>query len=211
MTIDKCNVIKDILPLYAEKMVSKDTEFFVEEHLACCENCKALLKGLQSDSMAEELSGEGEAAILKSVKKKMRLRRFALIAASVILTLAAIMLFVNTRPVTIDYGISEKYTQEEMEAAVKIIIERMEQMEGCILYTITYKGDEWCERELEYCNTLADEEKGEVFVDCIVFTTDFRSPILGGGAWNPNRLYHWSWYLARTENGEWRLLTFGMP
>ena len=30
---NECNIIKDILPLYAEKMVSEDTVDFIEEHL----------------------------------------------------------------------------------------------------------------------------------------------------------------------------------
>lgn len=66
-----------------------------------------------------------------------------------------------------------------------------------------------CERELDYCNTLADD--GVVYDQCIVFRTSFRSPIFGGGAWNANFKYDWSWYLARTNNGEWELLTWGMP
>lgn len=212
MTINKCNIIQDILPLYAEKMVSKDTEAFVEEHLIGCESCKALFESIQKDTVTDEINNsEGEAKVLKNVKKKMRIRRIVLIASSIILTIAALFLIINTRPVTVDYGVSEKYTQEEMESAVEIIIDRMKKMEGCVLYSVTYRGDEYCESELEYVNTLADEDKGEVFVDCIVFTTDFRSPLFGGGAWNPNRLYHWTWYLARTDGGEWILLTFGMP
>lgn len=36
----ECNIIKDILPLYAEDMVSEDTKALVEEHLAHCPVCK---------------------------------------------------------------------------------------------------------------------------------------------------------------------------
>ncbi|MBQ3501344.1 MAG: zf-HC2 domain-containing protein, partial [Oscillospiraceae bacterium] len=34
---NECNIIRDILPLYAEKIVSEDTAAFVEEHLEHCE------------------------------------------------------------------------------------------------------------------------------------------------------------------------------
>ncbi|MCI8714118.1 MAG: zf-HC2 domain-containing protein, partial [Ruminococcus sp.] len=33
---DKCNLIRDILPLYVEDMVSTDTREFVSEHLEHC-------------------------------------------------------------------------------------------------------------------------------------------------------------------------------
>ena len=33
---NECNIIRDILPLYADKMVSSDTASFVEEHHTGC-------------------------------------------------------------------------------------------------------------------------------------------------------------------------------
>ncbi len=35
-----CNIIKDILPLYVDGVVSDDTKEIVEEHLEHCEECK---------------------------------------------------------------------------------------------------------------------------------------------------------------------------
>ena len=37
---NECNIIRDILPLYAEDMVSPDTVSYVEEHLKSCEACR---------------------------------------------------------------------------------------------------------------------------------------------------------------------------
>ena len=45
-----------------------------------------------------------------------------------------------------------------------------------------------------------------LFLEC-----NFDSPIFGGGGWNENFRYDWSWYLARTKGGEWELLTWGAP
>ena len=39
-----CSVIRDILPLYVENMVSEDTKEIVEEHIKDCEECKKNLK-----------------------------------------------------------------------------------------------------------------------------------------------------------------------
>ena len=35
-----CNVIKDILPLYIDRVVSEDTQKIVEEHLEECSLCR---------------------------------------------------------------------------------------------------------------------------------------------------------------------------
>ena len=35
-----CNVIKDILPLYIDGVVSEDTQKIVDEHLAECSLCR---------------------------------------------------------------------------------------------------------------------------------------------------------------------------
>lgn len=37
---NECSIIRDLLPLYAENMVSPDTAEFVEEHLKGCEACR---------------------------------------------------------------------------------------------------------------------------------------------------------------------------
>ena len=38
-----CEVIGDLLPLYAENMASKKSRELVEEHIATCESCKQAL------------------------------------------------------------------------------------------------------------------------------------------------------------------------
>lgn len=48
------------------------------------------------------------------------------------------------------------------------------------------------------------------FTQCIEFVSDFHSPKAGGGAWEMDYEYTaWQWWLARTDNGEWNLITWG--
>lgn len=48
------------------------------------------------------------------------------------------------------------------------------------------------------------------FTQCIEFVSDFHSPKAGGGAWEMDSEYTaWQWWLARTDNGEWNLITWG--
>ena len=44
---NECNIIRDILPLYVEDMVSADTSAFVEEHLEKCAECRAELEDMK--------------------------------------------------------------------------------------------------------------------------------------------------------------------
>lgn len=44
---NECSIIRDILPLYVENMVSEDTSEFVKEHLESCPACRAELEKLR--------------------------------------------------------------------------------------------------------------------------------------------------------------------
>lgn len=68
---------------------------------------------------------------------------------------------------------------------------------------------QYCSEEnIEWMNDLGDETAE--FTQCIGFVSDFHSPKAGGGAWNADSEYtNWQWWLARTDNGEWNLMTCG--
>ena len=40
---NECSIIRDILPLYVENMVSEDTSEFVKEHLESCPACRCVV------------------------------------------------------------------------------------------------------------------------------------------------------------------------
>ena len=69
---NKCNIIRDILPLYVEDMVSADTSAFVEEHLEKCAECRAELEDMKKSNGLEKnnVSVEDEFMPLKAFKKK---------------------------------------------------------------------------------------------------------------------------------------------
>ena len=134
------------------------------------------------------------------------MKKKILIVLSVLLGIALILTFI---PAVIDCDESDLYTKEEREAAVKLISDTVESFEGCKLYAVKYEGDDVSKKNLEYCNSLAAD--GITYTECIVFTSYFRSPIFNAGAWNPNEIYDWSWYLARADGGAWEIITYGYP
>ena len=66
-----CDIVRDLLPLYHDKVVSDTTAIAVEEHLESCENCSK-----EYDSLSTELSTEfksekkGVKDLLKIIKHK---------------------------------------------------------------------------------------------------------------------------------------------
>lgn len=44
-----CDVIKDLLPLYIDEVVSEDSKIIVEEHIASCEGCRELMQQMAED------------------------------------------------------------------------------------------------------------------------------------------------------------------
>ena len=118
----------------------------------------------------------------------------------------------GTESVKIDYSASSIYSEEDMNAAVEIIKKEFNTWQGCKLHSLSYVSDEACNNadNIAWMNDLEEaNDAEEVFTQCIMFKSTFRSPKNGGGAWNANEEYTWSWWLARSEGGEWKLMTWG--
>ena len=133
---------------------------------------------------------------------------------SILLTVLLVFTFAGcgTSEVKIDYGSSDIYTHEDMDAAIALIRREFSTWRGCELHKIYYVSDEKCDADtLAWMNKLA-ESSGltEEMTQCIMFESNFHSPKRGGGAWNPNQEYtRWQWWLARSDGGKWHLLTWG--
>ena len=67
--INKCNVIRDILPVYTEDMISRDTAEFVEEHLSSCENCKKAYEEMKTDIVTVKNNSEPLRKIAQKLKQ----------------------------------------------------------------------------------------------------------------------------------------------
>lgn len=84
---NKCNLIKDILPLYVEDMVSTDTREFVREHLEHCEKCHAEFERMRkpADSIPDT-----DIVPLKRIKKDLFIKRLQTIFFTAILMCAIV-------------------------------------------------------------------------------------------------------------------------
>ena len=82
---NECNIIRDILPLYAENMVSSDTADFVEEHLKGCAACRKEYEKVKEPQPAQEISN---AAPLLKLSRKLKVKRIQTIALTAVFVTA---------------------------------------------------------------------------------------------------------------------------
>ena len=87
-----CDIIRDLLPLYAEDLVSEDSRKLVDEHLCTCDPCTKQLGILKK---AAQIPIEVETTSLKRVEHTIR-RRKVLTVAAVLLTVASMIVTVMT-------------------------------------------------------------------------------------------------------------------
>lgn len=104
-----CDVIQDLLPLYADDVVSEESRDLVEQHLECCPECRQILSDIQ---ISIPIPQHTDDTALKKIKKKQRSRgiRIALIAVVCVILLLAY-------PVSLIYsnsidGLSAEYGPE---------------------------------------------------------------------------------------------------
>lgn len=118
----------------------------------------------------------------------------------------------NTTNIKIDYGTSSIYTKAEMDAAIELIKKEFSTWDGCELHSISYSTDDACsESNIVWMNEIEKAtDAEETFTQCIMFKSDFHSPLNGGSGFNPDEEYtDWQWWLARSEDGQWKLMTYG--
>ena len=106
------------------------------------------------------------------------------------------------------YGKSEIYEKDELKAAADKVLTQFRSFEGCEMRGLKYAGDDCnTDENLARMNAL---DKGKNFVQVAEFLSDFRTPSGGSGPLEPDKEYFdYQWWLARTEGGEWQLLTWG--
>ena len=91
----KCDIIRDLLPLYCDGLCSEASKQEIEAHVAQCQECRACLAEMKEEAPVPSLSQESEteARVLQEVKKKFsRGRRRAVVFAVAIMLIFSIVL-----------------------------------------------------------------------------------------------------------------------
>lgn len=87
-----CDVIKDLLPLYVDDVVSEDSRTMIRRHLESCPDCREYYAKLKGDDACEITKERIEAAdSLKKIKKSILRKRIIAVCVTAVV-LAAVML-----------------------------------------------------------------------------------------------------------------------
>ena len=111
--------------------------------------------------------------------------------------------------VSIDYGTSDIYTEEELKDAVIQIKCKFAFWGDVDLKSIKYAGDEAVtDKNLAWMNELAPDAN---YIQVAEFLMDFHTPEdVGEQTFNADFDYtDYQWWLARTDGGGWEIVTFG--
>ena len=111
--------------------------------------------------------------------------------------------------VDIDYGTSKLYTQEDLKAAVVQIKCKYAFWGDCGLKNIRYAGDDTAtDEQLARMNKINPDAK---YTQVVKFLMDLSTPAdMSGTTLEPNKDYNdYQWWLARTADSGWEVVTFG--
>ncbi len=116
--MNKCNIVKDLLPLYADNICSEDSREMVAEHLSSCKECKQELEDYRYNTGIGDESEIDEIKAVADFSKKLKKRNLTKIIVSVVLSLAVIVsagyiLFVPEFEVSYEDGMLEANIPED--------------------------------------------------------------------------------------------------
>ncbi|MBW4829530.1 MAG: DUF3955 domain-containing protein [Clostridiaceae bacterium] len=91
-----CEVIRDLLPLYYDKVCSKESSSLIEEHLANCPQCVDELKKLKMDFENPTIS-DGKVKLMENISAKWNKdKRVSFTKGSMLISaLAAMICFIS--------------------------------------------------------------------------------------------------------------------
>lgn len=146
-----CNIIRDILPLYLDDVVSDETKQMVEEHLQSCASCREEAASMKKDVIlpASKSQRFEEARVIKRIKNKILRKKviISVVTAAAVLAAAAGAYALMTLPKSV-------IPYEESGISVSKVI-------------LGDSGDEYL-----YCNMETPEAVGSVCHDPVTVQTE---------------------------------------
>lgn len=222
---NECDIVKDLIPLYAEKLANFGSQDLVEKHCANCEECKKELELATKFIESEEKDKPDNrdkvwANIAHQERKKRRQKRIIITTFSFILVLVLFFSYSfifrgNIWFADVDLNVANSYEskeellsksllshpgKDEVEAAAKEVKDFFEsRFGGCILLRLSY------DEEFTY-----DKEYAEFYDDVIVFVSDYYVLIGDGASVNGEIESDWRWSVRYNYNyDKWEVVSYG--
>ena len=167
----ECSIIRDLLPLYAEQMVSADTAAFVEQHLKGCAACRREYEQTKEPRRVPE---PAPAAPLRTLRRKLKAKRLQTIALTAIFVMALLVsaFAVLDAPNYLPYS-EGLITAEPVEGGLRLTFDEAVTDFDCTIYPDPDGGrfyycdveawtslwDEWVSKEKGKLSTIVTPEK----------------------------------------------------
>ena len=201
---NECSVVRDILPLYLENMISKETAESIKEHLENCPDCAAEFEAMKSgktvEKIGEEVQSDFEAEVLKSIKnirrkfRKKVLRVGGIIAAILAAILIAGSVLLHLFPIyrIAEISLNDYYSKDQMKMALYIgsASDREEVISVLLLANKAFN---------DVRHTRAENEEAYGLLARYATPTDSYE----GAAFNEHSLELWSAHLDENEGWIW--------
>ena len=201
---NECSVVRDILPLYLENMVSEETAESIKEHLENCPECAAEFEAMKSgktvEKIGEEVQSDFEAEVLKSIKnirrkfRKKVLRVGGIIAAILAAILIAGSVLLHLFPIyrIAQISLNDYYSKDQMKMALYIgsASDREEVISVLLLANKAFN---------DVRHTRAENEEAYGLLARYATPTDSYE----GAAFNEHSLELWSAHLDENEGWIW--------
>ena len=98
----KCSIIRDLLPLYCDKLTSEDSNEEIEKHLRECEECNNIYESMNNKE-DDIKADQKDIKPLKKIKKRIKLKVIAAIIGTLaVLSAVFVFAFVGVIPISSD-------------------------------------------------------------------------------------------------------------
>jgi len=116
-----CNLIRDLLPLYCDRICSKDSAEAVQEHISSCEECKNIYIGMRQSVLMDSAGYEKQQlASMREVKKKIKKRNTVFASVGIVagiffvIIVIRVMLVAGVISLAVQAGWKDCYTSTDI-------------------------------------------------------------------------------------------------
>lgn len=143
-----CELVKDLLPVYADGLCSEESRKTVAEHIMSCESCRRELEMMKTDLKIKEQT-ESDIKNIKKIKRKIRIGKIiAALAAALIVYFITSGLLIGVMGMSSEYlpmnyernHLSENIFAEEDSEGKVWIVRKSYATDGTIDYSIRPSG-----------------------------------------------------------------------
>lgn len=163
-----CDVIKDLIPLYVEGMLSEESVQLVESHLESCEECRNRLNELNEPYQAPLDTNVLPLLKMKEALKKKKIVTIILTSIFALLFSTIFFTFV-TEPKYIPY--SEDVIQVNEQADGSLVVDFGEKVSGYQMDTYSVEGESNVSYRVTTWTSILDQYFQPSKVDSVVLNT----------------------------------------